>query len=207
MPIDGLPGTRARTGRWARSLPTGVPENASGRATTSYRLMRRRPFHHHHQPVRLPQPPPPFHSTYSAERRLVVPAKPCSVALTQSETKQGRTLLQAVRRQTVQISPNTNLFSARTHDGQRGSKKIVVRIELDINPRTWARRWVRTGVEPRCMRTANEHRQAARHAALISCVPRNRAARKGQLTFSYPAPAKRASKSPLCSEQASRMMA
>ena len=36
-------------------------------------------------PFDSPQPPPPFHSTYSAERRLVVPAKPCSVALTQSE--------------------------------------------------------------------------------------------------------------------------
>lgn len=114
-------------------LPEGTAGSDSGKATTSSRAIRRGPFHHHHQPARLPNPPPPVHSPSSCRAATRGTYRdPGQPAPHMRVVRQGRALLQAVRRLTVKSAPDRKLFSARTCGGQRGSEKSICDRELDI---------------------------------------------------------------------------
>jgi len=99
-PRTTLPG-RACAGRRGQSIscrePAPAPEAGQGH---SRRESRKTPVEERRlriascddalfiittSPFDSPQPPPAIHSTCAAERRLVVPATPCSIALTQAE--------------------------------------------------------------------------------------------------------------------------
>jgi hypothetical protein len=139
MPAGCRRRLRAAACGWlAGLLPGGTAGSDSGKATT--RVIRRGPFHHHHQPARhSPKCPRPSSPHHPAERRLVVLCAalanrhPC-----RGEVRQGRVLLQAVRRHHAKIAPDRKLFSARAELGQRGREKSICDRELDIKRHAWA---------------------------------------------------------------------
>jgi hypothetical protein len=72
-------------------------------------------------------------SPHPAERRLVVPYRDLGQpAPNVGVVRQGRALLQAVRRHQLKTAPDRKLFSARTRGGQRGNEKSICDPELDI---------------------------------------------------------------------------